>query len=324
MNKSIGWVNRLKAFGIIAVILGHIDNPFNDFIYSWHMPLFFIISGLFIKNNLDLKDLIIKDWKRLMIPYFIFSVLAIVIESLKRWGLQRDPLSYLDELTAIIFWMDMEHLLNSYAFVLWFLPTLFFGKIFYYFIKKNVYNLFNQSCIFIFLFFGSFYIQLPFALSNAMNAVLWIFIGSVLFKAFNEGYKVKLGNICFEATLVFPIVVLIIIYSYFGILSLNMSLLSYDNKIFNVLWAVSLVFLLVCCFKIPINNGLACWFIGLWGGGTMVLFILHPYTNNISHIIVEKLQFGGWSLKLLISLILLQLVLMLKQRFSNWFIFKYV
>ena len=39
-NEKIIWVDFLKMIGILAVILGHIANPFGKFIYSWHMPLF--------------------------------------------------------------------------------------------------------------------------------------------------------------------------------------------------------------------------------------------------------------------------------------------
>lgn len=56
----------------------------------------------------------------------------------------------------------------------------------------------------------------------------------------------------------------------------------------------------------------------------MLLFILHPYTNNISHIVVEKLHFGDWYLKFLISLLLLQIILLVKIRFEKRGIFKYV
>jgi len=56
----------------------------------------------------------------------------------------------------------------------------------------------------------------------------------------------------------------------------------------------------------------------------MLLFIIHPYTNNIAHIVVENIQVGDWYLKFFISLLLLQGVLFIKQRFENIGVFKYV
>ena len=114
------------------------------------------------------------------------------------------------------------------------------------------------------------------------------------------------------------------IYSYSGTPSLDMASLSYDNAALNVFWAASFVLLLIYGFKLLGSRDLVCRFFDSWGCSTMLLFILHPYTNNIAHLVVEKLHFGGWSLKLAISMIILQFVLMIKQRFSNRWIFKYV
>lgn len=50
-EERIFWVDKLKAIGIISVVLGHIKSPFGFFIFSWHMPLFFFVSGFFINDN---------------------------------------------------------------------------------------------------------------------------------------------------------------------------------------------------------------------------------------------------------------------------------
>jgi fucose 4-O-acetylase-like acetyltransferase len=55
-KQSIQWVDALKTLGILAVILGHIASPMGQFIFSWHMPLFFVISGFFIKFNLPFNE----------------------------------------------------------------------------------------------------------------------------------------------------------------------------------------------------------------------------------------------------------------------------
>jgi fucose 4-O-acetylase-like acetyltransferase len=52
-DKRIEWVDTAKGIGILLVILGHtILLPFISVpIYAFHMPLFFLLSGLFIKAN---------------------------------------------------------------------------------------------------------------------------------------------------------------------------------------------------------------------------------------------------------------------------------
>lgn len=73
-----------KGIGIILVVIGHyipagapkwyVD--FIDFIYYFHMPLFFIIAGYFYDCSTRRTDYLPFVWskfQRLMIPYFILS-----------------------------------------------------------------------------------------------------------------------------------------------------------------------------------------------------------------------------------------------------------
>ena len=43
----IRWINNLKGFGILLVVLGHIlpRDSFGQWIYAFHVPLFFYLSG---------------------------------------------------------------------------------------------------------------------------------------------------------------------------------------------------------------------------------------------------------------------------------------
>jgi len=310
IKERINWVDNLKTLGILAVILGHIASPLGGFIFSWHMPLFFMIAGFFIKFNVDTKDFIIKDFKRLMIPYFIFAVLGLALETLKRVALHRDSLDYAHELQGIFIWMDMPSLINSYAFVLWFLPTLFFARVFLVTIHKYIKNIVFQFMIVTVLFTSSFFVDLPFALDNAFNAILFVFIGNIFFKFYQDS----------KLLYILPVIMFGIYFS-FGIPSLDMARKSYSNVFINVFFALGIVYtMIVILKKIDFSNRL----LTIWGGNTMLLFIVHPYTNNIAHIVVEKIQFGDWYLKFFISLVLLQIILLIKLRFDNKGIFKYV
>lgn len=58
IHKRLQYVDFLKGFAILCVVVGHIAafNPkcdlLIDFVYSFHMPLFFFISGfLFHKKT---------------------------------------------------------------------------------------------------------------------------------------------------------------------------------------------------------------------------------------------------------------------------------
>jgi len=157
-----------------------------------------------------------------------------------------------------------------------------------------------------------------------MNSILWVFIGSVLFHVINKGVQFRVNKLNFNLLLFLPFIFVLGIYSYSGIPSLNMAILSYEHVLLNVFWAVSFVLLVICFFKVLDKWNLFGRFFDVWGSSTMLLFIFHPYTNNISYIIVKKIEFGSWPLQLLISMGLLQLILMIKQQCNNRWIFKYV
>lgn len=308
--QKIEWINNLKILGILAVILGHIASPLGGFIYSWHMPLFFILAAFFIKFDLTFKEFVKKDFKRIMIPYFIFAIFGLFVETLKRLVLHRDSLDYVHELQGIFLWMNEQTLSHTYAFVLWFLPALFFSRLFLFIINKYIESLSMQILVITILFLCSFYINLPFSIDNGLNAIIFLFIGNLFYKSYQDNkFLYLLPIIC------------IIIYLTFGIPNLDMASKYYSNIFVNVLWAISVVFIIIVLIKkINYSNKL----LSMWGSNTMLLFIIHPYTNNIAYLVVEKLHFGDWYLKFFISLILLQFVLLLKLKFENKGIFKYV
>ncbi|MFD0896773.1 acyltransferase family protein [Loigolactobacillus binensis] len=51
-KRRIAWIDIAKAIGIIAVVIGHAypeHDTFYKVLYWWHMPLFFMIGGFFLR-----------------------------------------------------------------------------------------------------------------------------------------------------------------------------------------------------------------------------------------------------------------------------------
>ena len=76
--------DTIKSIGIIAMIIGHLSIPdeCRKFIFIWHMPLFFIISGYFYKPSKTL-DLLKKLSRSLLKPYVITSAVLILVACIK-------------------------------------------------------------------------------------------------------------------------------------------------------------------------------------------------------------------------------------------------
>lgn len=90
-NNRILWIDILKFTAIILVIWGHIiqygyedylDNSVHQIIYSFHMPLFMMLSGFFGYSVLKLSysQLLKKKFEQLIIPCIGVFVIACAID----------------------------------------------------------------------------------------------------------------------------------------------------------------------------------------------------------------------------------------------------
>ncbi|EFI72886.1 Fucose 4-O-acetylase [Segatella baroniae B14] len=78
MKKRLYWIDNLKFLAIFLVVVGHLPmhQEERNFIYQFHMPLFFIISGYLYKLR-PLKEEAELVYKRLLIPYIGFSLIGV-------------------------------------------------------------------------------------------------------------------------------------------------------------------------------------------------------------------------------------------------------
>ena len=128
-------VSISKGIGIILMVIGHIfvcyDYKFvHNFIYAFHMPLFFWCSGYLItmKNPCGkglqgtLKRILIKKATAILVPYVVFSLLIIAYQVLLQLLHSHtfDTTSFIEKLIRIIELKGMESL--------WFLPCLLLAE----------------------------------------------------------------------------------------------------------------------------------------------------------------------------------------------------
>lgn len=80
-KQRIEYIDIAKGIAIWLMIIGHQDICMSArvYIYSFHMPLFFILSGMFFKRELSLRSNIAISVRTLLIPYFVFSIINLSI-----------------------------------------------------------------------------------------------------------------------------------------------------------------------------------------------------------------------------------------------------
>ncbi len=73
-------IDALRVFGIFAIIVGHVwDNePVRLATYSWHVPLFFILSGYLATTARPLAIEVRARYLSLIVPYLSWLLLLSV------------------------------------------------------------------------------------------------------------------------------------------------------------------------------------------------------------------------------------------------------
>lgn len=84
MSKSrIGFVDVAKGIAMISIILGHIHiSSVNAVVYTYHVPLFLLITGYFISQKQTVLAFTEKRLRVLMAPYFVTCAAIIILAAL--------------------------------------------------------------------------------------------------------------------------------------------------------------------------------------------------------------------------------------------------
>ena len=154
-NQRIEYIDAAKAIAIILVIIGHCHwigaiPRLGNMIYTFHMPLFFIVSGFFLKD-LPIKEAIIKYAKAYLWPYLMIGIFILIIGIAKcivqdeHWygliPLNITKILWGSNYEGTILWGNIPHIGPS-----WFLLALFWGCIFFTVLMK-IKDKLAQTCL---------------------------------------------------------------------------------------------------------------------------------------------------------------------------------
>lgn len=131
-SKRIEWIDALKALGIFWIFLGHLEasaGRLYPFAFSFHVPLFFLISGIFARSSVNKKFIqtLFTKMRLLLLPYCIFSAISILMYCL----CLKDNYQLG---TVLGFIRDAVYGIRNqtpYAPSLWFLPCMFVVSMLY-------------------------------------------------------------------------------------------------------------------------------------------------------------------------------------------------
>ena len=217
MSKRISYIDITRAFAIIFIVFGHTINHSQHcnivfkVLYSFHVALFFIISGyLFNIKDKNFKDFFKEKFLRIMVTYFIWAVLFLLPyilfgKNIATTNNFKPTASFKINklLTNIIIGSGKDSALIQNT-SLWFLPALFSMQIIYYFIVKFVnenskYKLIMLIPIILVAYISTKFlnITLPWGINTVLNVGIFFYLGYLLkeYNLINNDSKLFKTNI---------------------------------------------------------------------------------------------------------------------------------
>ena len=212
-HKRIDWIDLAKFIGIILVIIGHskftghISHLCRSAIFSFHMPLFFILSAATFRLSADSDQFITKTeraFKHLIIPALLLYGLNIIIEichlhNIKWASFLANKINILTYASGVPIRLLKQKILS--AGIIWFLFALFSGRTLFDYLHLKVKGTkhFTAAIIFCSLLgalIGSKIQRLPLSLDIALACLPFFCCGYYLQKKSLDNINNKLLSVC--------------------------------------------------------------------------------------------------------------------------------
>ena len=193
-KQRLDYIDAAKAIAIILVIIGHCYwvgavPRLRNIIYSFHMPLFFVVSGFFIKQ-LSIKEALTKYSKAYLWPYMVIGTLITVIDVIKTFTNHESWSSSLTiDLTRIVWGSNYESnvLFGNIPHIgaSWFLLALFWGCFFFTLLLKLKTRLQQIAVLLLGVSYSlcsAKFLKMPMSLQAGAISVIYLYIGNYIVK----------------------------------------------------------------------------------------------------------------------------------------------
>lgn len=203
-KKRLQFIDVAKGIAILLMIAGHsgISTGAIHFIFSFHMPLFFIVTGYFMTMK-PFKEILKKGWIQLLRPYVFTICLVIVFFAC----LQISEKLILNKPFCLQTIKDLSMGLVTGEGVgpLWFLAALFWAKIFLTIILRYekyapALGVLSSTVAYLLLVNE---IRLPWYVLHGMEATIFLYVGTLLRKSRIFSYPIPLINVLVVSVVVY-------------------------------------------------------------------------------------------------------------------------
>lgn len=303
-------IDIIKGIGITIMVLGHTDFKFSNFIYLFHMAIFFIVSGYLYKdeysdNCITIYHYIIRKIKTLWVPYFIWTSIYIILNNFFiHINIYTNNLMLLKNVEGVHInlhdFMSIKkiiiEIIKSFCFfggtelggAFWFLRVLFIVSVLYCIIeciikkilKRKKYIMYGQLVISILSLNLGYFLYLCnielHGLSMTFSIYSLFYIGFLLKKL----EIIRNINPCISIAITF---IILSICNNFGSIALSKN--SYENPIFFLCVSISGYILLYSCTQLLVDYKIMVNIVSYIGRNSLCIILLHFLSFKIINLI---------------------------------------
>lgn len=301
-------IDIAKGLGIILVVLGHgwfvhEQGELFRIIFSFHMPLFFLLSGVLINTNKSIRAFALDRADALLKPYFVVLILFGLLKTISSKYLQQgDVFDHANYFFGLMYATG-----NTIVWVaLWFLPHLFITSLFSFSIIKTMKlnalgSLWLLAAAFGLLLLGVVYIQFfwaPEVLSgpkltgvSGLPGLPWsVDLVPVTAAFFIFGYLLnnKIKAMSFNAVQFIASVLIFSVCHYLYDETMDLNLRVYGDPIISSLQVVSGIFLLFNLALLLDKFDYPARLIAYIGSASIFILLFHIFIQGKSFVLLSE------------------------------------
>jgi fucose 4-O-acetylase-like acetyltransferase len=268
-----------KGIGIILVVFGHnwmVSHGSRELfrvIFSFHMPLFLFLSGVFLNENSSLREFSISRMHSLLKPYFAtLTILGLIKLSSDVVNKRNFSANFLDYMGGVLYGTGSTIVWPP----LWYLPHLFIVLcIALLMIKLVQLNKTKWLILAISLGTGVFLLNprdLPWSLDLVPISLFFVVAGYLCRKFVNQ--------MVFDVRYWFLSLLLFVFLHYRFDDTIDLNLRIYDNFLVSTVQAILGIYLCLSIASFLTTYGLAAKLLGYIGSGTLFILLFHSYIQD--------------------------------------------
>ena len=184
----IAWIDSTKGLAIFGIVLGHFSNIATEWVYLFHLPIFFFLGGVLVYSNNEVPffDVVKKKFKSLMWAFYKYSFLLLpywlFIERFYRPSGEFVQWQY--SFLGLIFANGNQRFWLSYGGAIWFLPIYFITVILFDYLLRFFNDLYLVISLFTILLLGYYFAEfvsfnLPFGANISFITLFWYGAGYI-------------------------------------------------------------------------------------------------------------------------------------------------